>query len=69
MTVTACMESWFIGFPVQHHLRGVAATDNNTLWPHKQFGSPYIEPFNIQSIYPGEVVRLIFLSSALPKCI
>jgi hypothetical protein len=39
MTVTACMEAWFIGLPVQHHLRGVAPNINNSnifkLLPHK----------------------------------
>jgi hypothetical protein len=35
LTVTACMEAWFIGFPVQHHLRGVAPNNIFKLLPHK----------------------------------
>ena len=36
MTVTAYMEAWSIDLLVQHHLRGVAATGNNTLLHHKR---------------------------------
>ena len=70
MTVTACMEAWFIGFPVQHHLRGVALNINNgNIFKLclTRVRLSIIELFGIQSITRDNMIN--FLLSALPKCI
>ena len=63
MTVTACMEAWFIGhgLPVYYHLRGESRPPAVTRYGLKKVRLSIRESFKVQS----EMVRLFFFHQLL----